>query len=378
MDRATINTLHRRLLARLQTDTTDCAATPGTVAASSFTCPDLLARERQSLFARTPQPVALSGEIADPGDYLTLQVLGTPVLLTRDEGGAVHAFINACAHRGSPVALGSGSARSLICPFHGWAYRLDGRLRGRPQADCFSSSEPHSELRSLPVSENYGIVVIGLTQDMPQSHIDNALLEIGEELRSMDLASYRPLARRAFSVRANWKLVNDLSLESYHFHSLHRDSVAQILEANAVVDTFGRHSRWAFPFKSIAALEDRDEAEWPDQLQGSCTYTLYPGVMLVVNSLGAQFIRAEPGPGPAQSNVDFVGMCSDMERAKEATQAFEFGEKVFAQEDLPAAEACQQGLSARGGELPLGRNEPLLQFWHRLWREACEEREERS
>ncbi|MBK6508835.1 MAG: aromatic ring-hydroxylating dioxygenase subunit alpha [Haliea sp.] len=370
MNRATINSINRRLLENLRNNTTDMAASETRIAASEFYCPDILAAERQHLFINTPQPVAFSGELPGPGSYLALQMLDIPVLLTRDERGQLRAFINACSHRGARVASGSGQARSLVCPFHGWAYALDGALRGRPEDGCFSTPVDDCALTPLAVSEKYGVVVVALTVDGTQHAVDSALDEIGEHLEGIGFQHYRALERRHFDVAANWKLVSDLSLESYHFKTLHRDSVARILAANAVVDTFGRHSLWAFPFKSIAQLGERDEDSWPDTVQGSCTFTLYPGVMFVVNSLGAQMIRAEPGAGPGESRVTFVGVSGPGCDVEQARQAWDFGGEVFEREDLPIAEDCQRGLVAGRRDQLLGRNEPLLHFWHQLWRAA--------
>jgi phenylpropionate dioxygenase-like ring-hydroxylating dioxygenase large terminal subunit len=296
------------------------------------------------------------------------------VLLTRDEQGEPRAFVNACAHRGAPVAQGSGrQARGLVCPFHGWAYHLDGTLRARPEDDSFSTSAADCALTPLPVSERCGVVSLGLDPAMGQSTVDDVLASISEDLETAGLADCRPLERRRYTVAANWKLVNDLSLESYHFKNLHRDSVAQVLYANAVVDTYGRHSRWAFPLQTIVSLADIAEAEWPDAVQGSITYTLYPGVMFLTNALGAQMIRAEPGRHPGEAVVTYAGMYRTNCDAAAARQAYEFGGDVFAREDLPMAEACQRGLAAGQRDLLLGRNEPLLQFWHRLWHEATSE-----
>lgn len=370
MDRTTSTELNRRLLQNLGDKTTDRCPDEASVSATVFTCPEVFARERRALFLATPQPVAFSGELPEPNSYLALTVLDTPVLLARDEQGTLHAFINACAHRGAPVATGQGQARSLVCPFHGWAYRLDGALRGRPEDDSFSTAPDDCALAPLPVSERHGVVVVALDAAMPQHAVDDALRGIGEELASFGFAGYLPLERRHFTVNANWKLVNDLSLESYHFKTLHRDSVAQVLLANAVVDTFGRHSRWAFPLQTIGELADTPEESWPESLQGSLTFTLYPGVMFLVNSLGAQMIRAEPGKGPGESVVTYAGVHAPGCDPDEAHRAYQFGGDVFAQEDLPMAESCQQGLAAAGRDLLLGRNEPLLQFWHRLWEEA--------
>jgi phenylpropionate dioxygenase-like ring-hydroxylating dioxygenase large terminal subunit len=372
VDRTTSTELNRRLLQNLGGKTTDRCADEATVPATVFTCPELLTRERQALFLDTPQPVAFSGELPEPNSYLALTVLDTPVLLARDVQGALRAFINACAHRGAPVARGQGQARSLVCPFHGWAYRFDGALHGRPEDDSFTTAPDGCSLAPLPVSERYGVVVVALDRAMPQRAVDDALHDIGEQLAGFGFDDYRPLQRRHFDVGANWKLVNDLSLESYHFRTLHRNSVAQVLLDNAVVDTFGRHSRWAFPLQSIGELAGKPEEDWPDSLQGSLTFTLYPGVMFLVNALGAQMIRAEPGKQPGESAVTYAGVHAPGCDPGAARKAYAFGGDVFATEDLPMAEACQQGLAAGVRDLLIGRNEPLLQFWHQLWHESVQ------
>ncbi len=340
------------------------------VPSTAFTCAGRFAAEREQLFRATPQPVAFSAEVPDPGSYLALRVLDVPVLLARDDGGTLRALVNACSHRGAQVADGAGECRRLVCPFHGWAYGLDGRLLGRPGDRYFDTSQSECSLATLPLLERHGLVVIGIDPALPPDCLGDALEDVGEELGKLNLAAYRPLARRSWDVMANWKLVNDLSLESYHFHTLHRDSVARVLAANAVVDTWRRCSRWAFPLKSITRLAQLEESAWPERVEGSCTYTLYPGVMVIVNETGAQMIRAEPGDTPDRARVSYAGIRAPGGNPEAARQAWEFGGDVFAREDLPAAEQCQLGMSAGRREVLLGRNEPLLQFWHRLWDDA--------
>ena len=76
---------------------------------------------------------------------------------------------------------------------------------------------------------------------------------------------------------------------------------------------------------------------------------------------------------PGATRVSYSGVHAPDCDAGAAQQAYEFGGDVFAREDLPVAEQCQRGIVARGGDYPLGANEPLLQFWHRLWQEATTE-----
>jgi len=372
LDKATVTELNRRLLQNLRDNATDTAQHEAPIPAAAFTCPERFAREREHLFLEVPQPIAFSAEISTPGSYLPLDVLDVPVLLTRDEDGQLRAFINACSHRGAPVATDQGQARRLVCPFHGWTYHLNGQLAGRPGREYFTTAEADCALSTLPVSEKYGLVVLGLSSGVSQDKVETALDEIGPELASLQLASHQLVSRRQFNVKANWKLVNDLSLESYHFSTLHRNSVAEMLAPNAVVDIYARHSRWAFPLKSISGLAELDEEDWPDHLEGSCTYTLYPGVMIIINATGAQMIRSEPGASPGESRVVYAGIRQEDCDPLEARQAYEFGGEVFSGEDLPTAEQCQRGLAAGHRDILLGRNEPLLQFWHRLWAEAID------
>lgn len=367
MDKKTAATVNRRLLSHYNLRTTDTCGGEAHIASEAFTDHEIAELERKRLFFGAPQPVAFSGEIPDPGCFLALNILDLPVLLVRDQHEQLFAFINSCMHRGAQVARGSGQSKILVCPFHGWSYRLDGDLKGRTEAPMFDTAPEDCSLVRLPVSEKHGIVVVGISSDITQEMADSALEELGSELESFGFKDYRVIERKHIDVAANWKLVNDLSLESYHFKTLHRESIAQFLAPNAVVDTFGRHSRWAFPLKSIARLADLDESEWPDSIEGSVTYTLYPGVMLLVNATGAQIIRAEPGISPDSSVVTYVGMYAPESDPDEANGAYQFGGEVFGDEDLPVAEECQRGLRARGGNYSLGANEPLLQFWHKQW-----------
>lgn len=370
MDSETIAELNRRMLHNMQHNTTDLAAGEARVPAKAFLCPQHLAREKNALFRHTPQPVAFSTELPQPESVLALQVVDIPVLLTRCVKGKLRAFINSCSHRGSQLSIGPAPTRGLVCPFHGWAYDLKGHLRGRPEDTCFDTPAEDCSLQPLPVSERCGIIVLGLDSSLPQDTVDNATVEIEGQLEGFNLESYQFLARRERNVAANWKLLNDLSLESYHFNTLHRDSVGQLLAPNAVIDTYNRHSRWAFPLQSLSQLFDKDEADFPASLQGSCTFTIYPGVMFIFNALGAQMIRAEPGAIPGQSRVVYAGVAQQDCELEQARQAYEFGGTVFFEEDLPVAEKCQIGLAASERDLLLGRNEPLLQFWHRLWSRA--------
>jgi uncharacterized protein YdiU (UPF0061 family) len=79
--------------------------------------------------------VAREEQIANPGDYLTGEVMAEPYVITRDKDGKVNAFLNMGRHRGVPVAEGAGDARGFSCPYHAWYYNLEGKLMAAPHMD---------------------------------------------------------------------------------------------------------------------------------------------------------------------------------------------------------------------------------------------------
>ena len=90
--------------------------------------------ERRELFARSWQVACHASEIAEPGDYLTLDFVGERIAVARLQDGSITAFHNTCRHRAHQVITGEkgNCKRAHVCPYHGWTYATDGRLRGIP------------------------------------------------------------------------------------------------------------------------------------------------------------------------------------------------------------------------------------------------------
>ena len=120
-----------RLLAHVAHGTTDQAVDVMREPVDHYLDQDRWRREVDQVHKRVPMPLALSCELPTPGTFKALDVADVPVLITRSRDGAVHAMINACRHRGSPVASqGTGRANRLTCPYHAWSYDLEGCLKG--------------------------------------------------------------------------------------------------------------------------------------------------------------------------------------------------------------------------------------------------------
>src|SRR5512139_1170047 len=94
-------------------------------------------REREALFARGWHCVTTTAALRSPGDFVTVELLGEPVLV-RNCDGEIRAFANVCAHRHSLLtSLRRGSSPRITCQYHGWEYDRDGRSLRIPDAKSF-------------------------------------------------------------------------------------------------------------------------------------------------------------------------------------------------------------------------------------------------
>src|SRR6266540_86777 len=121
----------------------------------AYTSERVLAFELERLFAGSWVCVARAEDLPDPGDRLAVQVGDVGVLVVRDRDATLRAFANVCRHRGHELlpAGASASARSVVCPYHAWAYRLDGSLRAAPgMRDAEGFAPPATRHRSASTS----------------------------------------------------------------------------------------------------------------------------------------------------------------------------------------------------------------------------------
>ena len=119
-------------------------------------------REMEGIFGKVPLLVALACDIPQPGDFLTMNIIGRPLLIVRGDDGRARVFLNTCRHRGAAVAGGEcGNARMFVCPYHSWSYDRQGKLRGIPDNGSFG--DPSVEgLSQLPTDEVAGAIFASL------------------------------------------------------------------------------------------------------------------------------------------------------------------------------------------------------------------------
>jgi len=179
-----------------------------TIPSAWFVDRRFVALDREAVFARSWQYVGHEGRVSGPGSWLVSEVAGEPVVVTRGEDGALRAFYNVCRHRGGPLALGDGCGRVLKCQYHGWTYRMDGRLRGVPHwslVELFDRDE--YGLVPLRVEAWEGLMFVNL--DPAAAPLSETFAGIAERIAPIRLGDLAFRERVENDVQANWKVYVD-------------------------------------------------------------------------------------------------------------------------------------------------------------------------
>ncbi len=371
--------LVRRLLDHIERRTTDLADAVLEVSTDIYSAAHL-EEERRALFLGEPLVLCLSGALPEPGTYRTVDLCGTPVLVTRNNDGQVRAMLNACRHRGVRVVDGAGEAVRFTCPFHAWTYNLDGRLLRMPVADAFEGLNKQDKgLVELPVAEGYGLIV-GRLRPGPPVDVDEYLgPELAGELAMLDFADWQPQGEpHVHRVGANWKVTLDTFRENYHFNYLHKDTLSAYAYGGVLTfDPFGRHLRNCSALRTIDELRDRPEAEWGDvTAHFSYQYQLFPNTSLTFDSRHIELWQIMPVDANTSEVVHTAYLrpgLSAEERAKAVDMAPWICETVVDGEDFWVAGRTEPGI--RTGMIDtvvFGRNEPAPQHLHRSFSEVLD------
>lgn len=374
MDRRTLErSLARRLLDHIEQRTTDMAEECLEVACDTYTSHARHVEELSVLFMDQPLVLCMSGALPGPNTYLAIELCETPLLLTRDGEGKVHAMLNTCRHRGARIVDGAGEAKRVTCPFHGWTYTVSGELVGVPVSSGFDGMcRKDKGLIELPVDEGYGLIV-GRLRPGPAVSIEEYLgKELAHELSLLDVSTWQPFSEpHSHAVAANWKVTLDTYRENYHFNFLHRNTLKSFAYGGVLTfDAFGRHLRNCSAVRTIDALREVSEADWVDVIQHfTYQYALFPNTSLTVGPRHLELWQILPVTATTSRVLHTAYVRPDLSqeaRDKAQEQIGWICKGVVDTEDFWVAARTEPGISTGMLEtVVFGRNEPALQHLHR-------------
>ena len=351
---------------------------------SVYTDPDLAEREWNTFFRHHPQVIGLSGDLPSSGSFFTLSDFGVPIIASRTHDGTFVAMVNACRHRGTLVVDEErGSARRFTCRFHNWTYDSSGALVGLPKHDHFGEIDLacHGLVR-LPAVEMYGLLFV---HPDPQGviNVDDLLTsELADELESWKLDELVVADQDNYDIACNWKLAVDTFGETYHFPSLHKNTINLGFHGNvSCYETFGRNHRFLLCRRAIDTMRELPKEQWNIAVATLPAYYLFPNIQLLPTVDGCFFIRIYPhegNPGRHTSRITFflrrgvteMSQVSDDRAAQEKTLAQMFA-AIIRDEDYVMG-ASQQSTANSGAlqQVIFGRNERPLHHYHNTYRAA--------
>ena len=323
-----------------------------------YTEPGVFGLEKEKIFRRTWQLVGtlsqVCGEahgaprtIAEPGAFFTVDVVGEPVVVVRDNDGVLRAFSNVCRHRAGPIAQGAGCRNVFQCGYHGWTYTLDGRLIGTPEVDGMEFFA-RSTMGMLPLRCETWQQFIFVNFDLQAPALWEFLGGIPAQSGAFPFEGMLLAERREYYVNCNWKVYIDNYLEGYHIPIVHPGLMKEIDYPRYRTETFRYHSQQLGPVKEVRPGDVHERVYKPGSgLPEALYFWVFPNLMLNIYPDNIQTNAIVPlSHDKTLAIFEWFFRDAQSEAVKErAKKAIGFSETVQ-QEDMHICEAVQRGLQS--------------------------------
>jgi choline monooxygenase len=322
--------------------------------------------ERDTVFRNNWLIAARADQVPNRGDYIAGSITGEPHVIVRNEDGQLNAFFNVCRHHAAQVMSGAGCTESMVCPYHGWTYGLDGRLLRAPELGAVRDFD-RGAFGLVPMSVESWCDLLFISMSKTPSPLSPQLTELVRRLRAMQIDNLQFVARRTYRLACNWKVYVDNYLDGgYHVGYLHQGLAAQLDMDSYQTEVFDRYS---IQSGAGAGSDGASGSDFAERIGDRVLYAwLYPNLM--INRYGPMMDTNWVIPhGHDETEVIF-----DYYFTPETARDAEFVEKSLAasdivqKEDVDICESVQKGLGSSSydrGRYSAKREQGELHF-HRL------------
>jgi glycine betaine catabolism A len=319
--------------------------------------PEFLAGEQRAIFRNQWVYAGRAEQFETPGAYRVVDLGGESIIVVGGDDGRLHAHLNFCRHRGSRLLCGEGVVRGAIrCPYHAWAYALDGELVASPFVEAGDVPAQARHLHRVDVERWAGFVFLRVRPGSPQDARRQTLLEqlgaAAQRVQRYPLADLKTVRSICYEVDANWKVILENYNECYHCAGVHPE-LCRVVPAfkqrgGSELDWERgiphRDGAWTFTFSGTTNREPFDGLNEDERVRHKGEL-IYPNFMLSLSADHATAFSLWPqAPSHTTVRCDFLFHPDEIAKSDfDPSDAIEFWDLVNKQ-DWTICESVQAGM----------------------------------
>jgi len=341
-------------------------AEASTIPAPWYVDPRVAQLERTAVFSKTWQMIGRADQVERPGQFVTTNVAGEPIVVVRGNDGALRGFYNVCRHHAAAVLTEPcGQASLLRCPYHGWNYGLDGSLKGTPEFDGVKNFDRH-ENGLMPMRVDTWEKFVFVNLDPEAVPLRDFLGGLVKRMAPLGVSKLHYFDSRVYEIHCNWKVFVDNYLDGgYHVPHLHKGLNSVLDYKEYTIENEDRYCLQSSPM--VASSED---AATGATRKGDRAWYFWQYPNLMINCYEGYMDTNLVLP----VDVDHCRVIFDFYFADVSEAHREYNQESVAvgarvqEEDLGICEAVQRGLKSRAynaGRLSV-RREAGEHLFHRL------------
>jgi len=253
---------------------------------SVYTSDGFLEAELAHIFRKEWYCVGRASSLAKPGDYVTFDLAGEPLMVMRGRDGALHAQSNVCLHRMSTMLEGRGNKQSITCPYHGWTYNTDGTLRAAPAMTGNKDfCKEHYRLPQIRCETWLGWVLVTLNPGAPP--VATHFADVEALIAPYDMKNYTEWFNESFVWNTNWKVLAENFMESYHLPVCHSGTIGGLSKLDEMIcppspPHFNYHTILKEAHFKIACAHPANTRMAGDLRRTTYLLALYPSLLITL------------------------------------------------------------------------------------------------
>jgi len=259
-------------------------------------------REVEMLFKKNWICVGRVEQVPKAGDYYSIEIVGQPLIVIRDETQQVKVHSALCRHRGAIITEGAGHCRALVCPYHSWTYSPSGKLLNTPgnpppMAGVSGFNMADHNLISFRTELWGGFIFVNFDENAEP--LLSWLGDLPEFLSSYQLENMQWTNRDMYEVDCNWKIWLENAFENYHVPSIHRDHYDPTNPSNWIFEETKGPWEAMFSKRSIVAYSGLPDVPGIDEKKAQGLFHIWvePSLQIILTANYMKFRQYLPeGP----------------------------------------------------------------------------------